>query len=468
MRLPAPLLALALLAAAARAERFLVTLRPEVSIGSVSGLVVGDGVVVEMISPNVALVQAPADVRAGLSRDPSVLAIEDDADVHLDPVIEATAEAGAAIDAAAVAAVGSWGLDRIDGLVDGRFTRSGYTGAGVSLYIIDTGVYAGHREFTGRVARGMDFTVSPAGRGDRDCNGHGTHTASTAGGDTLGVARKAAIVPVKVLGCSGSGSTSGVIRGIQWAAAQKGRKVLSMSLGGARSAALNAATAAAVQAGAVVTVAAGNSNNDACLYSPASELSALTVAATDEPKGGADRRAGYSCWGACVDLFAPGSNIVGAAPGSPTATATKTGTSMATPHVAGVAATVLQQFPLHTPAQVQQVLAQWAARGAVQDPRGTPNLFLLNRQLAASPAPSAAPSPAPTRRPSRAPTPRPTQPCFTRKARAFCETPHEPPCAWFRAGYGCRNANFCRFRSRATCALNDRCAWARRKCGAAP
>nr|OQO19431.1 hypothetical protein B0A51_16279 [Rachicladosporium sp. CCFEE 5018] len=235
-----------------------------------------------------------------------------------------------------------WGLGRISRKTRGSttYTYDSSAGAGTYIYVIDTGVNSGHTDFTGRVTLGASFISGSNGEDDQ---GHGTHCAGSAAGTRYGVAKKANIIAVKVLDSSGSGSNSGVLRGIDWAvqdAQDKGhisRTVISMSLGGSFSQVTNDAIAAATNAGAFVAVAAGNDKADASRYSPASAPSACTVGATTS----ADARASYSNYGSLVDIFAPGSNILSAWIGSSTASNTISGTSMATPHIAGLAAYLL-------------------------------------------------------------------------------------------------------------------------------
>lgn len=267
----------------------------------------------------------------------------------------------------------SWGLDRIDqrsGL-DDSYTYN-RTGAGVRFYGIDTGIRATHVDFGARVTAG--FTAINDGRGTNDCDGHGTHTASTAAGTTYGVAKAMTVVPVRVLNCQGTGTTSGVIAGIDWVT---GHAVLpavaNMSLGGGASSALDQALANSVATGVVYVVSAGNSGGNACNQSPAREPSALTVAATRLN----DARADFSNYGPCVDLFAPGVGIRAAWASSNTAAATLSGTSMSAPHVAGVAGLYLEAFPNATPGQVAQAILSEATQGAVAFPgSGTPNRLL--------------------------------------------------------------------------------------------
>jgi subtilisin family serine protease len=294
-----------------------------------------------------------------------------------------------------------WGLDRIDQRalpLNNQFGRA-YTGSGVTAYIIDTGVLSTHTEFGGRVLSGFS-SVSDA-NGTEDCNGHGTHVAGTVGGSNYGVAPGVAIVPVRVLDCSGSGSTSGVIAGIDWVIAHHiagTPAVANMSLGGRRSSAIDIAVQSAVADGVVFVVAAGNSTANACQTSPAGEPLAITVGATTS----ADARSSFSNYGSCVDVFAPGSSITSAWYASTTASNTISGTSMASPHVAGVAALGLEIAPNSSVAQISDWITSTATPGVIGDAgTGSPNLLIYSR-LSASPTSASAPlTTAPT---STAPT----------------------------------------------------------------
>ena len=273
----------------------------------------------------------------------------------------------------------TWGLDRID-QADRPLSSQyyfNYTGAGVNAFIIDTGIRADHTEFTGRIKPGYN-TVADT-NGTNDCNGHGTHVAATVGGSTWGVAKGVSLIPVRVLDCNGSGSWSGVIAGIDWVAGSTLRPaVANISLGGGVSSSVNAAVAGAVSKGVTMVVAAGNNNDDACLYSPASEPSAITVGATDI----SDARASYSNYGTCLDIFAPGTNITSAWNTSTTATNTISGTSMATPHITGVAALALAANPTASPAAVMSFLTSKATVGRLSSV-GTGSKNLLAFSLAA-------------------------------------------------------------------------------------
>lgn len=270
----------------------------------------------------------------------------------------------------------TWGLDRIDQVDRPLDTiyHYNYTGAGVKAYIVDTGIRADHLEFTGRLLSG--FSAISDGRGTSDCNGHGTHVAGTVGGTTWGVAKQANLIPVRVLDCKGSGTWSGVIAGIDWVANNGGSgSVANMSLGGGFSSSINAAVAGAVAQGVTMVVAAGNSNANACSYSPSSEPSAITVGATTS----ADARASYSNYGTCLDLFAPGSSITSAWYTSNTASNIISGTSMASPHVAGVAALAIQANPGSTPAAIAQLLVSNATLNHVGSAgTGSPNKLLFS------------------------------------------------------------------------------------------
>ena len=298
----------------------------------------------------------PAAVTA-LQRNPNVDSIEQDQTVQLSTLQnEAT-----------------WGLDRIDQVDRPLDTVYQYTrtGQGVFAFILDTGIRADHVEFGGRVLSG--YSVISDGRGTEDCDGHGTHVAGTVGSARWGVAKQVSLVPVRVLNCRGSGTWSGVIAGIDWVAASDLRPaVANMSLGGGKSTSVNAAVAGAVGRNVTMVVAAGNSNADACAYSPASEPSALTVGATTS----SDARASYSNWGTCLDLFAPGSSITSAWYTSNTGSNTLSGTSMASPHVAGVSALVLEAQPTASPAAVGAAVIAIASQNQVSAAgNGSPNLL---------------------------------------------------------------------------------------------
>jgi subtilisin family serine protease len=254
----------------------------------------------------------------------------------------------------------TWGLDRIDQRslpLSGTYSAS-RSGSGVTAYIIDTGILFGHTEFGGRASLGYDFV----GGDGTDCNGHGTHVAGTIGGATYGVAKQVKLVTVRVFGCSGGAATSTVIAAIDWVTGHAVRPaVVNMSLGGAFNAPTNDAVTKSIAAGIVYVLAAGNSGSDACDYSPASTPAAITVGATTST----DSRSSFSNWGPCVDVFAPGSAITSSWYTSNTAINTISGTSMASPHVAAVAALVLSENPSYTPARVDSVIKARATKGVV-------------------------------------------------------------------------------------------------------
>jgi subtilisin family serine protease len=305
-------------------------------------------------------VQIPAGRAKALAQDPRV----------------AYVEADQAVEAFGTQSPATWGLDRIDQRNFPLNNTYNYnqTGAGVHAYVIDTGVRGTHQEFTGRMGNG--YTAISDGNGTNDCNGHGTHVAGTTGGTTYGVAKQVTIHPVRVLNCSGSGTNSGVIAGVDWVTQNHvDPAVANMSLGGSASSALDTAVSNSINAGVSYAIAAGNSNANACNYSPARVSTANTVGATTS----SDARASFSNYGSCLDIFAPGNSITSAWHTSNTATNTISGTSMASPHVAGAIALYLETNPGASPSTVTQALVNNSTTGVVTNPgSGSPNRLLYS------------------------------------------------------------------------------------------
>lgn len=288
------------------------------------------------------VVKADDKALAALLADPRVAYVEQDGIATL-----STIQTGA-----------TWGLDRVDRRLLPLNTQYTYdtTGAGVHAYVIDSGINLAHSEFTGSIGAGADFI----GGGVGDCNGHGTHVAGTIGGTVYGIAKNVTIHPVRVFGCGPTTTLSAIIAGMNWVSAnQILPAVVNMSLGGGASTALDAAAQSLHNGGATVVVAAGNSNADACGFSPARVPDMITVGSTNNTDARSIFTVGASNWGTCLDWFAPGSSITSAWIGSSTATNTISGTSMASPHVAGAAARYLETHPTASPAAVRAAL-HWA------------------------------------------------------------------------------------------------------------
>ncbi|MFD8231902.1 S8 family peptidase [Streptomyces sp. NPDC059696] len=291
-----------------------------------------------------------------------------------DPAV-ASVEQNQRVTLAATQTDAPWGLDRIDQAslpLTGTYSYPDSAGSGVTVYVIDTGVRITHQQISGRASHGYD-----AVDGDNDAsdgNGHGTHVATTIAGTTYGVAKKAKIVGVRVLNNSGSGTTAGVIAGIDWVTKNhSGPSVANLSLGGGASATLDTAVRNSIAGGVTYAVAAGNSSTTASSSSPARVAEAITVGATT----GTDAKASYSNYGSVLDIFAPGSSITAGWHTSDTATNTISGTSMATPHVAGAAAVYLAGHASSTPAQVATALVNGAVTGKVTSAgSGSPNRLL--------------------------------------------------------------------------------------------
>ena len=294
------------------------------------------------------------------------------ADLRDDPRVEAVVPDGR-VRASGNQTSPPWGLDRIDQRsrpLDAIYSYD-QTGSGVTAFVIDTGIRTTHTQLARRATSGWDFVQGDSDAAD--CAGHGTHVAGTIGGTSYGVAKGVREVALRVLDCGGSGWNSDVVAALDWAVQRRpgGPSVINMSLGGPASTALDEAVARTVAAGIPVVVAAGNNDEDACGSSPARAPEAITVAASDA----ADRRAWFSNQGSCVDLFAPGVGIVSSFVGSDSATKVLDGTSMAAPHVTGLAARLLQADPALTPSEVADRLQASATAGVITDPQGSPNLL---------------------------------------------------------------------------------------------
>ncbi|GIF24259.1 subtilisin family serine protease [Actinoplanes tereljensis] len=295
-----------------------------------------------------------------------------------DPAVRSVEKDG--IVAAAAAPSLTWGVDRLDQRalpLSKSFTAP--SASNVTAYVLDGGVRITHKEFGGRASYGWDFVDDDPVAAD--CTGHGTHVAGTIGGATYGVAKDVKLVAVRVLGCKGSGSYSDIIAGVNWVTEHaKKPAVVNMSLGGVTSKSLDEAVNRSIASGVVYAVSAGNDHRDACRQSPARVPAAITVGATDVN----DTRGSFSNYGSCLDIFAPGVRIESASNGSNTATKTMSGTSMASPHVAGAAALVLAVHPDWTPAQVRDNLVAEAGTGLVRSAgSGSPNRLLFTGYLSA-------------------------------------------------------------------------------------
>jgi uncharacterized repeat protein (TIGR01451 family) len=326
--------------------------------------------------------ELPARAVSALQRNPRVLSIEHDGEVSISAGSASSVAGVEPVDVLDAASQGEqpgppWGLDRSDQRalpLSGSYTYP-HTGAGVTAYIVDTGIRSTHTDFGDRVGSG--YTAINDGLGTDDCNGHGTHVAGTVGGTTYGMAKGVSLIPVRVLDCEGSGTWEGVIAGLDWIVGHHTpdtSAVANASLGGWGSASVDAAVQAVIDAGVTFVAAAGNDDLDACFTSPARVSDAVTVGATDA----ADARAWFSNFGSCLDLFAPGVAIPSAWHTGDDAARSISGTSMAAPHVAGAVAVMLGELGSLLPTEVEGRLMGVATPGVVTDPMASPNLLLYS------------------------------------------------------------------------------------------
>lgn len=322
-----------------------------------------------------------------------------------------------------------WGVDRLDGSVDGKAPAEG--GRGAHVFVIDSGIDASHPSFAGRLSTSKDFVGDR--RGTQDCHGHGTHVAGTAAGTGFGVATQSTLHAVRVLGCMGGGSGSGVIAALEWTLDEvqrlqlENKSVVVLSLGGGRSKALDTAVAKTAAAGVAVVVAAGNEGQDTRMVSPAAEPSAITVGASDVR----DKFASFSNHGPGLDVIAPGVSILSAWKGG--GSRTQSGTSMAAPHVAGLAALALAQEAME-PAALEARLIASAAKGSLRDvPAGTANRLVEvigTTTTAPSPSPVPVPVPVPATPNPPSPLPKYDDPCKSFASKKSCESDAALACKW--------------------------------------
>ncbi|MBI2380526.1 MAG: S8 family serine peptidase [Gammaproteobacteria bacterium] len=317
---------------------------------------------------NGAVLEMSLDQAAELAADPSVAYVEPEIRMY----------------AWATQSGATWGIDRSDQRslpLDSSYTYA-TTASNVHAYIVDTGIRATHNEFSGRMGNGYDAIKD--GNGTNDCQGHGSHVAGTVGGTTYGLAKGVTLHAVRVLDCQGSGTNTGVVEGMDWVASNHVKPaVANMSLGGGASQSIDDAVARMTNAGVTVVVAAGNDSSNACNYSPARAPSAITVGSTTSSDG----MSSFSNYGSCVDIFAPGSSITSVGISSNTATASMSGTSMASPHVAGGAALYLATNSTATPSAVTTALVNAASSDKISGIPSGPNKLLYTGDGSDTPPP---------------------------------------------------------------------------------